>query len=62
MDKPIVYIHRSESDHCWVIVLGPALSHPVKIRNGLYSDKVEASIVASEVATFANGAVRVKVV
>lgn len=59
---PVLYIHRSVQDHCWVIVLGPECSHPVKIRNGLYSEQVSAAIVASEVATLAGGRVKVKVV
>jgi len=54
---PEIIITIDLEKHCWCFKLG---SHLIPIRNGLYTDRVSASMVASEVRTQANGKVRVK--
>jgi hypothetical protein len=54
---PEVTITIDHDKRCWCFKMG---AHLIPIRKGLYSEKVAASIVASEVRTLADGLVRVR--
>jgi hypothetical protein len=54
---PQVTITIDRQKHCWCFRLG---SHLIPIRHGLYTETVNANLVASEVRALADGPVTVR--